>query len=79
MDAESDDELDALSEMYDPDNKGRGTPLHIAEGLVVQCSLMLKHFVVGLYYFGNAFPGPPCAKVINTSVHLILLESLWPL
>ena len=25
MDAESDDELDALSEMYDPDNKGEGT------------------------------------------------------
>ncbi|KAL3132833.1 hypothetical protein ABBQ38_006758 [Trebouxia sp. C0009 RCD-2024] len=25
MDAESDDELDALSEMYDPDNKGDGT------------------------------------------------------
>ena len=25
MDAESDDELDALTEMYDPDNKGEGT------------------------------------------------------
>ena len=25
MDAESDDELDALSEMYDPENKGDGT------------------------------------------------------
>ena len=25
MDVESDDELDALSEMYDPDNKGEGT------------------------------------------------------
>ena len=25
MDAESDDELDALSEMYDPDNKGEET------------------------------------------------------